>query len=342
MDLVGFEFTCKDHNRLVQEAETSRFLALDTIDSSANDPWRKAGISSVGYTEIGVSGPVHLDIAADRPGRARAYLLAPSVKLKADALRRAQLVTARDNKVYAEIARRLANCNPPVVLDDHVAKIMRIGETTLDGVNFQARDYKKLTKALLEAKDGAGAPIFAHASLENSDHWALKASFLATDGMGFREIFRLKVGDRPLTDSGAVDGYGARRMRRFAGAFAENTAVPDLSSLHCAVSIGGCNIHIDDTGFVVTDDAGQPVLDADFLQHLVNELLFKTYASKILPDAFVNRVNLILPSSAVDFNRVGVSFDLHRSKNYRVALSATCSIVGERDCTGTVTVSGRF
>jgi hypothetical protein len=341
-DLVGFEFTCKDHNRLVQEAETSRFLAFDVIDSSTNDPWSKAGIRSVGYTEIDVSGPVHLDVAIDKPGLCRAYLLAPSVKLKADALRRAQLTTANDNKVYAEIARRLKNCNPPIVLDDHVAKIFRIGATTLDGVNFQARDYKKLIKVLKEAKDGAGMPIFAHATLENSDHWALKASFLATDGTGFREVFRLKIGDRPLADSGAVDGYGARRMRRFAGAFADNTAVPDLSSLHCAVSIGGCNVHIDETGFVVADELGQPVLDADFLQHLVNELLFKTYAAKVLPDAFVNRVNLVLPSSAVDFNRVGVSFDLHKSKNYRVALSATCSIVGERECAGTVTVSGRF
>jgi hypothetical protein len=131
-------------------------------------------------------------------------------------------------------------------------------------------------------------------------------------------------------------------MRRFSGAFAENPAVPDLSSLHCAVSIGGCNIHIDDTGFVLTDELGKPVLDADFVQHLVNELLFKTKLKGILPDAVLNRVNLVLPNSAVEFNRIGVSFDLHKSKNYGVALSATCSIFGERECTGTITVSGRY
>lgn len=118
--------------------------------------------------------------------------------------------------------------------------------------------------------------------------------------------------------------------------------MPDLSSLHCAVTIGGCNIHIDDTGFIITDELGNPVLDADFLQHLVNEYLLKTVFKKYLPDAVVNRVNLVLPNSAVEFNRIGVSFDLHKSKNYRVALSATCSIFGERDCTGTITVSGRY
>jgi len=339
---VGFDFTCKDHNRLVQDAEKSRFLALNYVDLPGSDPWRKAGIKSVGYTEIDAQGPVHLDVAIDRPGTCRAYLMPPGVKFKADALRRAQLATAHDRKVYSEIARRLANCNPPIILDHHIAKIISIADTTLDGVNFVSRDYKKLITALKGAKDGAGNPIFAHATLENRDHWALKASFLATDGTGFREIFRLKIAERPLADSGPVDSYAARRARRFAGEFADNTAVPDLSSLHCAVSIGGCNIHIDETGFVVADELGKPVLDADFIQHLVNELLFKTYAKRILPDGFVNRVNLVLPNSAVEFNRTGVSLNLHKSKNYRVAVSATCSIWGDRDCSATVSVSGRF
>jgi hypothetical protein len=195
---------------------------------------------------------------------------------------------------------------------------------------------------LTDAKDGAGSPIFAHATLKDPDHWALKASFLATDGVGFREIFRPKLSTRSLGDGGLVDGYGAQRMRRYAGAFSDNTAVPDLSSLHCAVSIGGCNVHIDDAGFVLTDESGNPVLDADFLQHLVNELLFKTYAKRVLPDGFVDRVNLILPNSFVDFNRAGVSFDLKKSKNYRVTLTASCSVFGDHDCSGTVTVSGRF
>jgi hypothetical protein len=336
-DPTGFEFSCPDYQRLVQDAERSPQLALNFADLARQDSWRQVVGKSVGYTEIGTFAPVHLDVAIDRPGLCRAYLMPASVKFKADAMRQAQLAAAHDSPVYSEIARRLTDCNPPVKLDDHVAKIISIKDTRLDGVNFIARDYKKLIQALKDAKDGAGSPIFAHATIGDPDHWALKASFLATDGTGFREIFRPKLSAPTLADA-----YAARAMRRYAGQFTENTAVPDLSSLHCAISIGECNIHIDETGFVLADESGNPVLDPDFLQHLVNELLFKTYAKKILPDGFVDRVNLILPSSFVDYDRVGVSFDLKKTKNYRVTLTGTCSISGDHDCSGTVTVSGRF
>ena len=63
---------------------------------------------------------------------------------------------------------------------------------------------------------------------------------------------------------------------------------------------------------------------------------------ELASDGFVDRVNLILPSSYVDYNRAGVSFDLKKTKNYRVTLTGTCSISGDHDCSGTVTVSGRF
>lgn len=341
-DPVGFEFQCTDYRRLIHDAENSPRLGLHFADLPGSDLWKKADVKSVGYTEIGAAGPVHLDVAVDQPERCRAYLMPANVKVKADAMRRAQITDARSKPVYAEIARRLANFNPPVILDDHIAKLIRINDTALDGVNFVARDAAKLKKALMDARDGSGQPAFAHTKGEHREHWALKASFAATDGTGFREIFRVKLADRPLLDSGPLDGYARRSMRRFAGTFAENTAVPDVSSLHCAVSVGGCNIHIDEMGFVLTDETGMPVLDADFLQHLVNELLFKTYAKKILPDAVVDHVNLILPNSFVEFNRIGVGVDLYKTKKYRVAINATCSVFGERDCSGTVTVGGRF
>jgi hypothetical protein len=223
---VGFDFTCTDHHRLVQEAERSRSLALHFADLAGNDPWLKVGLKSVGYTEIGAAGPVHLDIAIDRPGTCRAYLMPHGVKFKADAMRMAQLKTAQDNAVYAAIARRLG---PLINLDHHIAKLVSIGDTTLDGINFVARDYKKLKQALIDAKDGAGNPFFAHATLEDKDHWALKASFMATDGTGFREVFRLKISDRPLLDGVLLDKSSDRRMRSLAGHFSDNTAVPDLS-----------------------------------------------------------------------------------------------------------------
>ncbi len=340
-DPMGFDFDCPDYQRLVQDAEGSDKLALHFANLPFQDLWREEEAKTVGYTEIGAAGPVHLDIAMDHPGQCRVYLMPPSVKFKADAMRQTQLATAMDKPVYKEIARRLANFDPPVILDNHVAKIFRINDTTLDGVNFMARDYKKLTKALIAAQAGGG-DAFAHTTLKDRDHWALKASFGATDGVGFRENFRVKISDRPLADSGPHDSYSRRSARRFAGAFAENTSVPDVSSLHCAVSIGMCNIHIDEMGFVLIDEDGRPVVDADFVQHLVNELIFKTYGKKILPDAMVDRVNLILPNSFVEFNRIGVSVDLYKTKNYRVAVSGTCSVFGEHECSATVTVGGRF
>ncbi|MET1081559.1 MAG: hypothetical protein ABWY12_00640, partial [Burkholderiales bacterium] len=77
-------------------------------------------------------------------------------------------------------------------------------------------------------------------------------------------------------------------------------------------------------------------------QHIVNELLWKTYGKYILPEGLVNRVNLVLPTTSTQFNRVGVEVDAYRTKNLRLTVSATCSVFGERECSGTVTLSGRF
>ena len=60
------------------------------------------------------------------------------------------------------------------------------------------------------------------------------------------------------------------------------------------------------------------------------------------PEAIVNRINLVLPNTANEFNRVGVSADFYKTKKYRVTVSATCSVFGQHECSGTVAVSGRF
>ena len=66
------------------------------------------------------------------------------------------------------------------------------------------------------------------------------------------------------------------------------------------------------------------------------------FAASLAGDGVVDRVNLILPSSYVDYNRIGVSLDLKKTKNYRVSLTGTCSITGDHECSGTLSVSGRF
>jgi hypothetical protein len=171
--------------------------------------------------------------------------------------------------------------------------MQRFGQTTLDGVNFFARDHQKLKQTLIDAKDSSGAPFFAHAILDNLDHWALKTSFLATVGTGFREASRLKLRDNPLIGNGPLHRRDSRGWRRNAGrfvrAFPEPDILPEMSSLHCAVSNQGCNIHVDDVGFVLYDHLGNLVVDLDVVQHLFNELIFKTYGKSVLPEAIVNR-----------------------------------------------------
>jgi hypothetical protein len=345
-DGSGFYFSCAAYQQLIDAAESSRSTELHFEDLPSNDKWAKQLVSHIGFIERDATEPVAIDFSLSRRGDCRAFYLPHFSKQRGEAFRQLVLKAAHDNAVYNELAKRLLACNPPVILDDHVGRIQKFGTTTLDGVNFFARDYKKLKQILIDAKDSAGAPFFAHAILDNSDHWALKTSFLATDGTGFREASRLKLRDRPLIGDGPLDRRDSRGWRRnagrFVGAFPEANVLPDTSSLHCAVSNQGCNIHVDDVGFVLYDESGDLVVDPDVIQHLFNELIFKTYGKYILPEAIVNRVNLELPSTANDFNRVGVSVDVYKTKKYRVTVSATCSVFGQHECSGTVAVSGRF
>jgi hypothetical protein len=345
--VTGFYFTCSAYQKLINAAEESRKTEVSFEGLPSNDLWAKQLVQHAGYIEKDVPDPIALDFSLKNLGECRAYYVPLSVRTKGEAHRKAQVDAANEKSVYREIARRLAGCNPPVILDDHIGRIQKIGDTTLDGVNFIARDYKKLKQILVDAKDGSGAPFFGHAILENDDHWALKLSFLVTDGTGFREVTRLKMKDRGLFDApGASDRRDQRNVRRqavrFAGTVPDELPMPDLTSLHCAVSFQGCNIHIDDSGFVISDALGNTIVDPDLLQHIVNELIFKTYGKYILPEGIVKRVNLVLPTTLTDFNRVGVSVDAYKTQNFKISVSGTCSVFGPHECAATVSLSGRF
>jgi hypothetical protein len=95
----------------------------------------------------------------------------------------------------------------------------------------------------------------------------------------------------------------------------------DLSSLHFAVAPDRCNVHIDQIGFVIGSTAGAVIVNPDFAQHLVNELLWKSLATKVFLKALVDRVSIMLPSSANKYTRAGISADLMKEKNYSVTLN---------------------
>ena len=345
-DGTGFYFTTTAHVELMNQAEASSQMEASADNWPAFDKQANSAGSRKAYIEKTPVNPVAIDFSYRAPGTGRAYYVSATSFHKGQSSRRAQISLARQNEVYETIRKRLLECQPPIDLDAHIARIEDIGTTTLDGVNFTARDYLKLQDALNKAQNSASGAFFTHSTLEDKGHWPLQVSFGATNGVGYREIARMKLSSGGLGATGGLDARSARNWQRsagrFGGAMPDPNTVPDLSSLHLAVSMGVCNVHIDEVGFMLRDGLGNLVLDPDFLQHIVNELVLKTYGKAILPQVILDHVNLVLPNSYNDYNRIGVSVDAYKTKNLRVTASFTCGIRGQTDCVITVGIGGRF
>ena len=56
----------------------------------------------------------------------------------------------------------------------------------------------------------------------------------------------------------------------------------------------------------------------------------------------LDNVNFVIPSSASDFSRVGVSIDVAKFGRVSIELNGTCAIDGEKDVSGTMTIGFRF
>jgi len=98
------------------------------------------------------------------------------------------------------------------------------------------------------------------------------------------------------------------------------------------------NVHIDQTGFLFEGANGDLVVGPNFLDHIVNELVWKTILP--LPSWLAERMDLIAPNSTNDFSRFGVSFDLIQRKNFKVTATGTCGFHGGFDCAATLSISG--
>ena len=211
--------------------------------------------------------------------------------------------------------------------------------TNLQGVNFTVKDPNKLLAAIRAAKTGTDK-AFKEGSTKPSDwkaHWAMSTSFLATNGIGFREPWRYYLNDRAvqlhnarlpgLNDNLKLDNGIAQR-------FGNGNSL-DLSALHISVAFGHkrtrCNIHIDKTGIAMADmDDNNVSITPDSIPHLFNDLILKTYAAEVLPHWFVDRVNLHLFSPSMGYGRAGVSADLIKRESFKVTIAASC---GLRSCT---------
>src|SRR5262245_11330476 len=160
---------------------------------------------------------------------------------------------------------------------NHIGTLIQENDSLLDGITFEAVDHAKLSDAIRAAKDRRGRTAFAGGRVDGKDHLPLQASFGATKGEGFREIYHLEDSRPNALSMGEDAGFSAM--------FAE---VPNEArmSLHFAISPLRCNVHLDQRGFVLAMPGGGVALTPDFADHIANELLWKSKAKewiKFLP-----------------------------------------------------------
>ena len=226
-------------------------------------------------------------------------------------------ITSRGKATYDTIAARLAVLNPPISIRSHIAQSEKQNKTqfstleakdsTLDGINFIAVDPAELVRAFENATDKWGDRALTSMK-EDPDHWALKASFGKTIGTGWREVWRAAPYSPPapgLQEPGKADSM--MRMR-----FGTAGSSIRFTALHCAVhEIGAqCNIHIDETGFVLGLPTGGVGLTPNLYDHFMNELLLKTdfrdWLAGKMPNAkaariveeVIRRLSIIFPNAA--------------------------------------------
>lgn len=233
-------------------------------------------------------------------------------------------------RTYDAIVARCTDLIPSIDITKHIKPgTLRVAARTLDGITFEAVDpddlaaelsgRMKLPGAGKSPKPGAGARSFdttraprpANASMismrEDPGHWALKASFGATVGEGFREQWRPPPQPRPALLP--QTSYGSPRISL---GFGETGKKLVFTALHAAVAAGVCNLHIDERGFVVNTPDGA-VVTPTFWGHIANELLLKTKFRDWLDGAIgdnvvgslvvevVNRVSLRFPDAENGF-----------------------------------------
>ena len=334
----GFDFKAARWRELLKAANEANGLGFDPINMPGVDMWLKGNIMSNGFTQIGKSPHVHLDIATNRPGQCRLYLLNDGTSRRLDTLRRAVVVSERQSDVFKKIYQRMEGLG--IDLDDHIDSNLKAGRLVLDGINFVAKDHKRLLAALTELKYPAGDKVFFRGAKSARGHFAADVSFLATDGIGFRQIWQTFPAERPIAAPNAANSPAMDP--KHSARFGDSQNLPDLTSVHCAVSERMCNIHIDEMGFVITDASGTRIVDPDALRHIFVELLWKTDLQGKLPFWALDDINFVIPSSPNDFSRVGVSIDVAKFGRVNIALNGSCSTEGKMETSGTLTLGFKF
>lgn len=229
-------------------------------------------------------------------------------------------------KVFDTIKNRLASFNPAILLDEHIvnswSKIEKLGRylpvktyrNVLNGIDFIVEDREKLLTAVRNARGDQQKPAFVEGSNQDwKKHWALTVSFLATDGIGFREIFRPKIVDRPIENPNNV---------RYDSRLGKDVTV-DVSALHVAVSEfpklnqTRCNIHIDEMTVTLAGIGEDVRISPTVITHFVNELLFKTKLQGKLPDWIIDAFDISLLNPNEGFLSAGIGATIINKPNFK-------------------------
>jgi hypothetical protein len=246
----------------------------------------------------------------------------------------------KSTETYLAIAQRLRTFRPEIVIDDHLKDgIVQVESSVLGGIFFEAANFPRLLELFKTVVNDRGERAFDYYSLKKDKlrHFLksmvtlnfLDISYLATHGHGFREIWSgPQLDSRPLSRSDLGQGRFAPLWdKRFGGQFgAAGTGDKrmDLTSVHVALSDEICNIHIDDVGFVLRGLDGQGAMDPDAIQHLTNELLWKTYLAPHISKWLGDHLTLDLPSSRTGYRpMIGLTLDLPEEG---MSISATLTL----------------
>jgi hypothetical protein len=236
---------------------------------------------------------------------------------------------------YREICSRLRTFHPPILLEHHIDenhvdkkgnRTFRAESSTLGGIFFHAKDFEQLRRELQTTNNSVGERAFDYFSLkpDKIKHFFTSAfslnlldiSYLATKGYGFREIWNpFELDDRPLSMADLRPGRVAPLWDKGFGARFGEAGIGDkrrdITAVHAAILDDICNIHIDDVGFVMRGLGRVGGMTPDFGQHLVDELLWKTYLAPLIWEHLGEHVTINLPSSRTGYApSVDITVDL--------------------------------
>ena len=263
---------------------------------------------------------------------------------------------ARYSKTYTEISKRMRYLG--VKIEDHIDESkewpVRAWDHLLAGIEFDipvgpasagvaAISARNRLIVALDCARNAGRPAFRKGGKIDHKHFGVDASMAVTPGVGFREIFYFDQEARNRRTG--VDSLSMRSRREldssvnFSAQFGGRKARVDLRSLHVAVLVDKCKIHVDHTGFVMEPlpgSGGDVVLSPDFLQHLVYELVALDIGN--MPA----NIEIYAPNTSNNFSRAGMRATLNLNQKLRVTVDKSVGLWPKPSAAFTVSLSGEF